>query len=97
MWVRMTYLTIYTTNIEAARVFYYGEDISGVVRQQPGYRFNYLLESVEEPGEAISITAWDSREDAEAYESSGVYEEMLTRFGRFYARPPTLKNYEVPE
>jgi hypothetical protein len=45
MWVRMTYLTIYTTNIEAARVFYNEEDISGVIRRQAGYRFNYLRSS----------------------------------------------------
>ena len=87
MWVRMTYFRMDLANSQAARAFYNGEDISGMIRQQPGYRFNYLLESVDDPGEAISITAWDSREDAEAYERSGVYEEMLGRLGEFYVRP----------
>jgi heme-degrading monooxygenase HmoA len=97
MWVRMTYFRMDLANSQAARAFYNGEEMSGVIRQQPGYRFNYLLESVDDPGEAISITAWDSREAAEAYERSGVYEEMLGRFGEYYVQPPVLRSYEVPE
>jgi len=97
MWVRMTYFRMDLANIEAARAFYNGEEISGVMRQQPGYRFNYLLESVDVLGEAISVSAWDTREAAEAYERSGVYEEMLGRFGEYYLQPPELRSYKVPE
>jgi heme-degrading monooxygenase HmoA len=97
MWVRMTYFRMDLANIEAARTFYNGEEISGVMRRQPGYRFNYLLESVDAPGEAISVSAWDSREAAEAYERSGVYEELIGRFGEYYVQPPELRNYEIPE
>jgi hypothetical protein len=43
------------------------------MRQQRGCPLqNYLLEPVDSPGEDISMTAWDSREEAEAYERSGV-------------------------
>jgi heme-degrading monooxygenase HmoA len=97
MWVRMTHFRLDPANRQAARAFYNGEQISGVMRQQPGYRFNYLLESVDAPGEAISVSVWDSREDADAYERSGVYEQMLERFGEYYVRPPELRSYEVPE
>jgi heme-degrading monooxygenase HmoA len=97
MWVRMTYFKMDPANSQAARSFYNGEDISGVMRQQPGYRFNYLLESVDAPGEAISVSAWESREYADAYEESGVYEQMLGRFAEYFIRPPELRTYEVLE
>lgn len=64
------------SNIEEARAFYNGEEISGVIRKQKGYQFNYLLESIDNPGDAISISAWDSQADGEAYEQSGTYARL---------------------
>lgn len=97
VFVRMTYTKIEPSNMDEARDFYNSEEVSGVMRQQQGYRFNYLLESVDTPGEAISMTAWDSREDAEAYEQSGVYQELVGKFRQYFVEPPGLKTYEVPE
>ena len=97
MFVRMTHTKIDTSKLDEARDFYNSEEVSGVLRQQPGYRFNHLLESVDAPGEGISLTAWDSREDAEAYERSGVYQELIGKFGEYFVEPPELKSYEVPE
>ncbi len=97
MFVRMTYTKVDPSMVDETRDFYNGEEVSGVIRQQQGYRFNYLLESVDSPGEAISMTAWDSREDAEAYEQSGTYQELIGKFRQFFVEPPELKTYEVPE
>jgi len=41
------------------------------------------------------VTAWDSREDAEAYERSGAYEELVAKFRHFYTEPELLASYEV--
>ena len=97
MFVRMTYTKIDPSRVGEARDFYNSEEVSGVIRQQQGYRSNYLLEAVDTPGEGISMTAWDSREDAEAYEQSGVYQELVGKFGQYFVGPPELKTYEVPE
>ncbi len=97
MFVRMIYTKMDPSQVSEARDFYNSEEISGVMRQQKGYRFNYLLESVDTPGETISILAWDSREDAEAYEQSGVYQELIAKFRQYLVEPPELKIYEVPE
>ena len=43
------------------------------------------------------MTAWDSREDAEAYERSGAYEELVAKFRNFYTEPERLASYEVRE
>jgi heme-degrading monooxygenase HmoA len=94
---RMTYTKLDPSSVDEARDFYNSEEVSGAMRQQQGYRFNYLLESVDTPGEAISMTAWDSREDAEAYERSGVYQKLIGKFRQYFVEPPELKTYEVPD
>jgi heme-degrading monooxygenase HmoA len=84
-------------NLEMARESYKSEEFTGVLRELKGYRFNYLLESVDEPGEAISVTAWDTMDDAEAYEQSGLYADLVTKFGEWFTAPAELRTYEVSE
>ena len=95
--VRMTFTKSDPACAEAARALYYRDEIRGVLERQKGHRFHYLLESVDAPGEGVSVTAWDSREDAEAYERSGAYEELVARFIHFYTGPARLGSYEVRE
>ena len=97
MWVRLTYVKVDPTHADEVRDLYNSDEISGVIRQQKGYRFHHLLESVDAPGESISLTAWDSREDAEAYEQSGAYKELVDKFGNYFTAPPDLRTYEIRE
>lgn len=97
MWVRMVFAKVDLKDLDAVRVFYHSDAISGVLRAQPGYRFHYLLESVDHPGEIRSITAWGSRADAEAYERSGVSAELVRQFGQWLTMPPQVNSYEVRE
>lgn len=97
MWVRFTLIRVDPAIIGEVRAFYNSEEVSGVIRKQKGYRFHYLLESVETPGEAISLTAWDSPADGETYEESGVYAELVGKFRQYFTAPPELETYEVPE
>jgi heme-degrading monooxygenase HmoA len=97
MFVRMNFTKTDPASTEAARALYYRDEIEGVLARQKGHRFHYLLESVDVPGEGVSVTAWDSREDAEAYERSGAYEELADKFMHFYTAPARLASYEVRE
>ena len=97
MFVRMTFTKIDPASAEAVRALYYRDEIWGVLDRQRGHRFHYLLESVDVPGEGVSVTAWDSREDAEAYEMSGAYEELVAMFVPFYTGAARLASYEVHE
>jgi heme-degrading monooxygenase HmoA len=97
MFVRMTFTKSDPASAEAARTLYNSDEVSGVLDRQRGHRFHYLLESVDAPGEGVSVTAWDSREDAEAYERSGAYEELMAKFGQFHTEPARLRSYEVRE
>ena len=97
MFVRMTFTKIDPAAAEAARALYNSDEVSGVLARQKGHRFHHLLESVDVPGDGVSVTAWDSREDAEAYERSGTYEELVAKFEQFYSEPARLRSYEVRE
>jgi len=83
--------------VAEAKALYNSDMVSGVIRQQKGYRFHYLLESIDNPGEAISVTAWDSQADGEAYEQSGVYKELVGKFNAYFTASPELKTYEIRE
>jgi heme-degrading monooxygenase HmoA len=97
MFVRMTFNRDDPAVVDEANAMYNSEEVSGVIGRQKGHRFHYLLESVDVPGEGVSVTAWDSREDAEAYERSGAYEELEAKFGNFHTGPERLASYEVRE
>ncbi len=97
MFVRMLFTQSDPASAEAARALYNSDEVSGVFDRQKGHRFHYLLESVDVAGEVVSVTAWDSREDAEAYERSGAYEELVAKFVQFYTGTPRLASYEVRE
>jgi heme-degrading monooxygenase HmoA len=95
VWIRMSYISIALEDLEDARKLYQSEFISGVIKSQPGYRFHYWLESAEQPGDVISLTAWDSQSDGEAYERSGVYSELGSKLRQWFHTERVLRSYEV--
>ena len=97
MWVRLTSVKMDPVGLDQARALYNSEEVSGAIRSHKGYRFHHLLESSDSPGEAISLTAWDSLEDGQVYEQSGVYAELVGKFSQWFTSPPELKSYEVHE
>jgi heme-degrading monooxygenase HmoA len=97
MFVRMNFTKTDPASAEAARALYYRDEIEGVLARQKGHRFHYLLEAVDDATEGVFLTAWDSREDAEAYERSGAYKELADKFMHFHTGPELLASYEVRE
>jgi heme-degrading monooxygenase HmoA len=55
----------------------------------------HLLECLDDPNAGISVTAWDTKADVDAYEKSGDYEKLVGLFGHVYSGEPSLKSYEV--
>ena len=62
--------------------------------EQRGFRGGLVLSNLE-VDEGYTITLWETKEDAEAYESSGVYREQVAKLGDTLAEPLTRKVYEV--
>ena len=55
------------------------------------------MENVDDEGDDISITAWDTKEHADAYEASGIYKELVGKVAGWMTGPPELSTYEVKE
>ena len=61
----------------------YNKDIIPRLQKMPGCRFVGLIESGSEESEFISLTLWDTQEQAESYEKGGVYKELLGKLKPF--------------
>lgn len=94
MYVRMTLFRLKTGKMSELRELY-NKEVLSAHKGHKGIRFVHLLESLDERGEGISVTAWDTKADVEAYERSGEYEKLVAKFKDMYAEEPRLKSYEV--
>lgn len=92
MFVRLTYLQINPEQEQEATKIY-NEQIVPTVKQQKGNIDIKLLHPLNEAGEHISYTAWERQEDADAYEKSGLYQEMVGKAKHTFSKPPTLKSF----
>lgn len=96
MIVRLTYCKFNPGSIEEVKTIYNGE-IVPVARAQKGNISIRLIEPVDKSDDFISISEWASQEDAEAYETSGVYKNLVSKLADFLAKPPVLKTYTSEE
>jgi len=55
----------------------YYNDVLPALREVPGCCYVQLAQSVRNPNEFISFTVWKSERDAEAYESSGMFAQLV--------------------
>lgn len=94
MYVRMTFFKVKPGKRDEVRNTYVNQVIPAH-KEHKGIRFVHLLECMEPADEGISVTAWDTKGDLEAYEKSGDYQRTLAMFTELMTGPPTLKSYEV--
>jgi len=57
----------------------YDAEVLPVLRSVAGCRYVFLTEGVEEQNEVISLTIWDTREAADAYEASGLFRKLTRK------------------
>lgn len=94
MYVRMTFFMVRPGKMDELRNVYVNHVIPAH-KEHKGIRFVHLFESKDASDEGISLTAWDTRGDLEAYEKSGDYPKILAMFSDMLGGPATLKSYEV--
>ena len=70
-----------------------GQKAVPILQKQKGFRDEFLLLS-EDGKEAICMSMWESRKDAEAYEHS-TYAEIKKLIEPFEAGPPKIDRYHV--
>jgi heme-degrading monooxygenase HmoA len=76
MFMRLVQLNVEIQMIDNFRETY-NKDIISRLQKMPGCRFVGLIESGTEESEFISLTLWDTQEQADSYEKGGIYEELL--------------------
>ena len=55
----------------------YAEKIVPALQNTPGCLYASLIRSVSRPDEAISMTLWDTMQNAESYEKGGLFQRLL--------------------
>ena len=94
MIARLTFFGVNPQDVEELKKTY-NEDIVPIIRAQRGNMGAWLLEPQDENDEFISLTEWISLPDAEAYESSGVYRELVGKVANRFYSGPVLKTYSA--
>lgn len=78
----------------AESVALYQQEIVPIVKGQPGFQGMYLLTDAA-TGNGMSISFWNSEAEAQAYESSGIYRQMVAKLAANFSAPPSLGTFEV--
>jgi len=72
----------------------YEQHILPQLQSVEGFHYGHLSENTEQSNEAISFTLWQSKEDAERYEASGLYRDFMNQtkhtFSELYQWKMTL-------
>lgn len=96
MIVRLTYCKFVPDSTEEAKRVY-NEEVVPVAKKQKGNLGIRLIEPVDKSDDFISISEWATQEDAENYERSGVYKNLVGKLADFLAMPPVLKTYTAED
>ena len=72
----------------------YDESVAPAIKSQKGFIGGFLLIS-EQRDEAISVALWESKDDGEAIQKSGLYQEQLKKFVAFIESVKDRKFYDV--
>ena len=94
MYVRMTFFKVKDNKMSELRDLY-NKEVIPAHKDHKGIRFVHLIECLEDKNEGISLTAWDTKADLDAYEKSGDYDRLVGLFREMYSEDPRLKSYEV--
>jgi heme-degrading monooxygenase HmoA len=92
MFVRLTYLNFLQGKVEVAKKIY-NDELAPVVKRQKGNLDCRMLEPVDMADDYISMTVWNNKEDADAYQASGTYKQLVDRIQALYSKNPVLKVY----
>ena len=87
LYVRIVSLSIQDGKEEEFKTIYSNEIIPALLSTK-GCRYAYLTQSIQEKDGFISVTIWDSKYDADLYESSGKFDNLVDKvshtFSQFY-------------
>ncbi len=78
MYMRVVRLKLHPDKVEEFNKLYDAEIIPAL-REITGCLYAYLTENKQEPTEAFSVTVWNRKENADAYEKSGRFDQLTDK------------------
>ena len=90
MIVRLTHFNVSPEQSEEVKKIY-NQEVAPELKKQQGH-VSYMLLEPNDSTEYISLTVWQSKADADAYESSGKYKELVGKIKGLIGQP-VLKSY----
>ena len=78
MYLRIVSLKVKPSRMDELRRIY-ADEIIPALRNVRGCRYANLIQSIEEKDEAVSVTIWDSKQNSDAYEASGRFDQTTER------------------
>jgi len=90
MFMRLLQLDFMLEAEEMLREFYKAK-VLPKLQEMPGCRFAGLIQSRVRPNSVISMTLWQSKEDAEAYESSDVFQNIMKELEPYFSESSEWK------
>jgi len=92
--VRIGQFNVRSEAVSEVRRIYEHEAIP-VIRSAAGNVSAVLLQQHQSPDTFMAITIWKTKVDAEAYEASGVAQEMVDKIRFGFVAPPVLSTYDA--
>ena len=93
MFVRLTYFGFKPEKIQELKKFY-NEVAIPTVKKQKGNIDCRLLEPTDKKDDYVSMTTWETKEDADAYHSKGVYKGLVDQVRPMFSKEPVLRVYQ---
>jgi heme-degrading monooxygenase HmoA len=96
MVVRLTFCKFIPERIlEAKRI--YNDEVVPTVKKLKGNMGIRLLEPVNKSDDYVSVTEWKTKEDADAYHTSGTYRNLVSKLESYFVKQPELRIYTAEE
>jgi heme-degrading monooxygenase HmoA len=93
MFARLTIVQIKPDDVDKV-IKLYGDAVVPAAKSQKGFKGISLLTD-RKTGKGISISMWESEQDAIANDKSGYYQQQVGRFKDYFTKPPVQEGYEV--
>ncbi len=78
MYLRITSANVQPGKVEVMKQIYL-ESVIPALKKVDGFKHAFLVASTENPREVLSVTIWESKEKAEAYERSGQFSYLVDK------------------
>jgi heme-degrading monooxygenase HmoA len=95
MWMNLTILREDPDNIEKIIKAGDTDEFRNLLANATGFHAHYSITNLDNPGEAISISVWDSAEEGLTFFGSQEYAQLMSDFKHLFTNPPERKQCRV--